>query len=420
MEKYQFNRYGRVVAMVVGCIAGLFIVENSFAQEQERSMYMYGKVRTAENTYQGYIRWGSEEVFWFDYFNAAKLNNNYRQNIRIERGGKNTSWFDIKDWGISSIWENKRSDVTHEFSCQFGNIKTMKMIGPTKVRIGLKNGKNLDVGGSNYNDLNTTIHVIDEEIGKVKIKWHRIISIDFGQGDKSTGETFGKSVYGKVNTYRKGSFTGYIQWDHDERVSNDLLDGDNRDGDVSIAFGKIAKIEKRGNGCNVLLNSGRDFYLTGSNDVDAGNRGVIVFVDGVGEVDIPWSSFVSAEFGVSQPKEVRFSDFKSPKGIEGSVYLHDDTKLTGKIVYDIDEVWEFETLEAEDDKISYRIPFEFIKKVEPKNYDYSLVTLKNEEKLLLGGLRDVSDSNDGLLVFSGNGEKPKYVSWEKISEIVFN
>ncbi|MEL7148164.1 MAG: hypothetical protein AAFO69_17450, partial [Bacteroidota bacterium] len=195
---------------------------------------------------------------------------------------------------------------------------------------------------------------------------------------------------------------------------------DSREGDLSIAFDKIAQIRKDGNGSRVTLQSGRDFYLTGSNDVNRENRGIVLHIEGGSEVEIPWRSFVSAEFVKPDQKMLSFSDYKAPRGIQGVVYLHDNATLEGKIIYDVDEVWELETVEADDDDIAYRIPFRSIKSIKPKNYDYSLITLKNGESLLLGGKRDVSDNNDGLLVFSKGDREPQHIPWERISEIVFN
>ena len=42
-----------------------------------------------------------------------------------------------------------------------------------------------------------------------------------------------------------GSFRGYIQWDQDECLSSDELDGENRDGEVSLRMGEIRSIERR-------------------------------------------------------------------------------------------------------------------------------------------------------------------------------
>ena len=54
----------------------------------------------------------------------------------------------------------------------------------------------------------------------------------------------------------------------------------------------------------------------------------------------------------------------------------------------------------------------------PKNYKYSNIELKNGENILIGEMQDVSDRNDGVLVFE-NKEDPVYFPWDKIEEIIF-
>ncbi len=46
-------------------------------------------------------------------------------------------------------------------------------------------------------------------------------------------DKFGEPLYGTVETY-DGTYSGYIQWDHDERIATDKLDGDAEDGKMSI------------------------------------------------------------------------------------------------------------------------------------------------------------------------------------------
>lgn len=418
MEKYLFNRRMKLLTTAMVMLSVVFVKSPLEAQEEDRSLMLYGTIETIDNNYKGYIRWGKDEAFWFEYFNAAKARNDYYRKNASKKDNSKTSWYDI-DWSISSIWEDKIPGVSHEFACQFGDIKELRMTGSERVKVYLKNGMELEVNGTGYTDIGTTVNIIDEEIGKVGIRWSKINKIKFSEGSQSNGDVHGNAIYGTVNTYRKGSFTGFIQWDADERFKSEMLDGDGEDGDVSIAFGKISSIKKYRSGSKVKLNSGREFYLTGSNDVNNENRGIILISDEIGQVKIPWRSFESVDFKKSDNSIFSYKDFKEPKGIEGTVFLHDDKSFSGKIIYDIDEVWELETLEGDDDDIEYKIPFRNIKSIAPKNYAYSMVTLVNGEKLLLGGGRDVSDKNDGLLVLEKGAGEPRLVDWDKISEIVF-
>ena len=81
-------------------------------------------------------------------------------------------------------------------------------------------------------------------------------------------------------------------------------------------------------------------------------------------------------------------------------------------------VWNF--LQGKDDDVEYIIPMESIKSIRPRNYDNSEIVLKNGTELMLGESRDVSEDNDGVLVFTSANGDPKYIAWEDVKEITFN
>jgi len=234
---------------------------------------------------------------------------------------------------------------------------------------------------------------------------------------KNLREKMGDALYGTVAFYG-GEYTGFIQWDHDERLSEDILDGDTRDGDVKIEFGKLASIERDRGGSNIVTKSGREMYLRGSNDVNSGNRGIIV-TTGFGRVDIPWNEFKKVTFSDAPSGAIAYSTFSDMKKLSGTVTTTDGKTLSGNIIYDLDETYTFEMLQGKDDDVEYIISMGNIKSISPKNYDYSTVVLKNGTELLLGDARDVNEDNDGVLVFTGSGD-PEYIRWEDIKNITFN
>jgi len=284
----------------------------------------------------------------------------------------------------------------------------------------LKNGVELDLEGGS-NDLGATINIYDFELGKIGLKWSRVERVDFSNTPTQLVENFGDPLYGVVKTTRKGSFEGLIWWDQDENIGTDKLDGDIKSEDISIEFSKINSIEKDGRGSQVSLYSGRQMYLEGSNDVNDENRGITVSVAGIGAVKIPWSEFVRLDFEKNPDLSAfYYNNFNKPIGITGTVKIIDNQNVTGSIIFDLDEAWELEMLEGDDDNIEYKIPFRNIKKIIPKNYNYSIIELKNGESLLLGDRRDVSESNDGVLVFKPGDEDPTYIRWKRIDEIILN
>ena len=230
----------------------------------------------------------------------------------------------------------------------------------------------------------------------------------------------GKPIIAKVNAGRKGTFTGVIQWDADERFSNEILDGEDRNGERDVPLRAVKKITRNRNGVNIVLKSGNEFYLTGSNDVNNGNRGIIIHDPSIGYIKVPWRDFFDMEVIEDESFVMSYNDSPTSKGLTGTVVTVDGEEYEGLLAYDLDEAWEFEILDANDDDVEFQIPFRNIKSIVPKNYNYSMVFLKNGESLLLGGTRDVSDDNDGILVFTEGRKDPIFVKWSKIDEIIFD
>lgn len=382
--------------------------------------FIYGKITTIDgNSYIGQMRWGDRgEGFWTDHFNGNKdENENYRylsreerneMRERRERNSRGWNYFNIS-WGRDD-WE-----TTHEFRTEFGNISKIDISRRSEVDLTLRNGDKIRVKDGS-DDFGTTITIMDQELGSTKLNWSRIESIEFMNTPSKIVSRIGDPLYGTVSYYG-GKITGWIQWDHDERYSTNVLDGDTRDGDMKIEFGNIKSIEKDGSGSNVVTTSGREIFLRGSNDVNSENNGIIVSTE-FGRVDISWREFRSVEFTKAPNSGKAYSAFAVEK-LSGTVETTNGEKYTGKIIFDLDEEYNFEMIQGEDDDIEYFIPLSNIKSFAPKNYDNASIVLKNGTELLLGNGRDVSEENEGVLVFSGAGD-PVYISYEKIKNITFN
>lgn len=397
-------------------VLGLLIALLAFAAEthaQTHEGFLYGKVYTSRNTYTGPIRWGTEEALWTDIFNAAKSDYSYEK--LVPKSESKDSWFDY-DWNFSSIWEDSPS---HQFTSQFGNFKEMIISHRDEVVIKLKNGGQITVDDDG-NDIGEELQVMDPDLGIINVKWDNIDRIEFLPTPAKLSTTFGVPLYGTVEGYRKEKYTGFIAWDNDERLSVDKLDGDSDDGDVAIKFGDVAMIEKRGRGCQVTLKSGREIYLDNSNDVNDENRGVLVAVKGIGVVRFNWDGFRKVTFSAPAETGQTFDEFTSPRFRSGTVTRLGDTDVAGRIVFDIDEALDFEMIEGVEDDVEYIIPLKNIRKITPKNADYSIVDLVSGQSLLLGDGRDVSSRNAGLLVFVKGKKEPIYVPWRGVDQVVFD
>lgn len=392
----------------------------------DSSLLIYGTVTTDEDRqYTGQLRWGDEEAFWFDFFNSSKPTNDFIEYLSddeldalhdndenhgiFQRNGRNWNW----------NWNNHGDkNHTHLFAIQFGDIASIDIGRRERIKLELKNGDIIRLEGGS-NDIGADIQVADQEIGNIKLDWHEVTKVEFLSTPSSIENHYGEPLYGTVKTI-DDSFTGYVQWDHDERLSEDELNGDHEDGELDIPFGTIRSIQAKRRGSEVELKSGRKFYLTGSNDVNDDNRGIIVNIEGLGRVDIPWDEFVEVQF-VDAPaiSNVDYASFnRGSMLIQGDVKLEKGEDMSGTIVFDLDEQYQCEMLNGKKDDIDYFIPFSNIHQITPLSRSKTEIELKSGKKIELRDAVDVDDNNDGALVFGQNDDDPEYAPWHEVEAIV--
>ncbi len=405
------------------------------AAAQNDEGYLYGEVSMINgDRYKGQLRWGSEEAFWDDMFNATKNENpfpDYLDRDDMEENGNRKSKNTYIRWndrsGFLSLWGDRGNIISisgtssRQFACRFGDIAELRPIGRDLVELTMRNGEKQEVGG-NTNDIGTKIKVYDDEIGIMDLSWDRIEKIRFLDGPKKLSNKMGEPLYGTLTTLKGGKFTGFIQWDNDECLSTDKLDGQSENGKMAIEFGNIASISPDGRGSRVTLRSGRNLYLYGSNDVDSRNRGIVVKNPEWGRVLVNWKNFDRLDFSDDIPGSgLAFKSFDKQKPIAGRLKTTDGESLAGLFAFDLDEYWNWEMLDGKDDGLEYQIPFQQIKSIKPKNYNYSLITLRSGRELILGETQDVTDRHDGVLVFKNSkDEAPVFVPWKKVEEFVFD
>lgn len=396
------------------CIQLLFSGHSTLFGQNESVIHGTVVTKSGEE-FTGFMRWGKEELYWHDLFNAEKQQSDqYKVNREEESSGL---WSGF-DWDLNSLWKNKYSNSSHLFACQFGEIQSLYVKRGDNVSLEMKNGiKILLNGGSN--DVGTTVNLYDYELGNVKLEWRKIDEIHFSEAPADADNPYGDGLHGQVKTRRNGTIEGFIKWDLDERCGEDVLDGDSKYGDQKIKFKNIAAIEKEGKGSIVTTHSGKEMKLVNSNDVDSGNRGIRVYNPNVGNIEIDWSDFRKVDFYAPENSSPHYSDYGVPQGLKAQIKTYDDGDYEGLIVYDIDEMWEIETLDGEDNDLSFQIPFRNIRKIKPKNDSYSMVYLWCGEDYLLGGSQDVRSSNNGILIFTSSKKDPISIKWNDIDEIVF-
>lgn len=371
--------------------------------------YLYGRVETVTgDSYRGQLRWGTEESFWDDIFNATKREN---ENLRyVDR-----KVLDRSNWRHWSGWDflGNHGGFEHLFAIRFGDLKRIHVRHGDDLVVEFRNGEELELRGGS-NDVGAEITVVDPKLGMRELKWNRIRTIEFKDTPAKLHDKLGEPIYGTVKSGRY-DFTGRIQWDHDECLTGDKLDGETRDGKVHIAFGDIAAIRKYRRGALVKLKSGSDLYLTGTNDVNYENRGVVVIVPRVGTVKIGWDDFDEARL-VPAPNSGRsYAEYAGGRALSGEVVTRDG-RYDGRIVFDLDESRDCELLHGSNGDTEYIIPFRDIARIKPEGRRRSVVALHMGLTIELEESQDVTRKNDGLLIFTGD-RAPKYVAWQDVVDV---
>lgn len=181
----------------------------------------------------------------------------------------------------------------------FGDIESIARHSSWGSRVTLKDGESFVLEGTNDVDASISgIEISDATLGAVKLEWNEFDRVDFhGAVDEVETANFdgGQTIRGTVETRDGDRYSGEIIWDADEMYTWEMLNGDIRDIEFHIEFGNIERIEKTSSGAQVTLRDGRSFELSDSNDVDRGNRGIIVRTDGR-DYEVDWSDFVEATF----------------------------------------------------------------------------------------------------------------------------
>jgi hypothetical protein len=374
--------------------------------------FLYGTVETRfGQKYTGVIRWGKEESFWDDHFNSVKVDLPYRKYLPDgERRQRKVIEMFGKDVDVS--WEGDYA--ARQFVARFGDIVSIEPAGKERADVHLKGGTVECVDGGS-NDVGIEITIYDESLGELKVPWERIDKIMFRPTPPNV-DVAGQRLFGDVTT-EVGEFSGFIQWDSDECLSTDKLDGESEDGKMSIPFGKIQSIAREGSHSRVRLTDGREVTLSGSNDVDESIRGILVEDPRYGRVKIGWNAFEQVTFRKSRDTGRAYEDYPASHEIRGTVRGRDGQVHSGRIVVDLDEAYTWEILNGSSADIDYLIPLNSVRSIEPQRRG-SLVVLRGGAQLDLREGKDVSDESDGVLIWTRETIKT-YLAWDDVQRIDF-
>src|SRR5262245_26227498 len=191
--------------------------------------FLYGRVTTLDGaTYEGRLRWGgSQEAFWGDFFDGTKRGNPWLDRVPPERRPKPRRRIAI--FGIELGDEVSRADAHRRFLARFGDIARIEARGRA-VRVKLKSGTAIDLDRLEAGDFDDGVRVLDSKRdskrdakrGVVDLDSLRIRTIELLPTARLDAVPY--RLYGTVRTAR-GDFTGFVQWDWENGVGSDELEG---------------------------------------------------------------------------------------------------------------------------------------------------------------------------------------------------
>ncbi len=384
---------------------------------------LYGKIYTVDDEIlEGFIRWDKNEASWDDVLDGTK-----ELDDRSYKKRKNRHYRDrpreVKVFGITVFSDD--GDFFTSWSgdalsgIRMGHIKAMVPVGDNEVELMLKSGETVELkgGSGDIGDDNREILIEDLDEGVVELYWDDIDKIEFEP--TPNGEcNFGVRLYGTLTTRRGEEYTGFVCWDMDETFDKDILDGDEKHRKRKIEFGRIKSIERHSSSsADVTLKSGKTMRLDDSNDVDRGNRGIIISDLNLGRIKVDWDEFDMIEF-TDPPPGPDYSSFDGGQRLTGTVHTEDGEKFTGEIKWDDDEEFTWEILDGEYYDVEIDIEFSFIKSIEKASRRSSRVTLKDGRTFKLRGSNDVDNDNKGIFIFDKGDEV--YVDWEDFDMVEFS
>ena len=382
--------------------------------------FLYGRVTTlGGSTWEGRLRWGGDqEAFWGDYFNGRKDANPWVVHVPPERLPEERRGFSV--FGIEFGGRKRDADFVRLFMARFGDISRIEARGGD-VRVTLKSGAVYDLDRLEASDFDDGVRVWDERRGEVTLDSTRIRSIELLPAGPSRAAP--SRLYGTVRT-RHEEFNGFVQWNREDCVGTDELEGRTDAGEQRFRFDTIRSIARRSpEGYLVTLLDGREVALSGTSEAGDGNRGTYVDDPRYGRVLVSWDAFERLDFtpGGSGPG---YGDFPPGRPLAGSVTTLDGRRLAGRLVYDLDESEITETLDAPAQGVDYTIPFGLVASIAPAQSDEggtarARVTLHDGEELKLERKGDLGERNAGVLVFAEGRPSPEYVPWADVERIDF-
>ncbi|MFZ5981839.1 MAG: hypothetical protein ACOYVF_14560 [Candidatus Zixiibacteriota bacterium] len=393
----------------------------------DNSDRLYGKITTVDgDILEGMIRWDKNEGCWVDILNGDKelSKNNLREMDRESRKNYSSRHKSIKLFGMQII-DSDEDNIFYSDRAQsgirFGHIKQMEMVDDDAVLLILKSGEEVELE-NNSTDIGTSIREIvieDKDEGEMELVWDDIESIEFMSAPDTDPSVFGERLYGTLTTRRGEKFSGFVCWDIDELFEDDVLDGNDDNRKRKVKFDKIQAIERySSSGASVILKSGDEMILRGTNDVDDDNRGIVISDPNLGDVQVEWDDFDRLDFDKA-PNKIGYDRFDGGHPLKGTVYTEDGDSYKGLIRWDNDEEYSWEILDGNSRDIDFNIEFGNIKQIQKQSYRGAEVTLWDGRTFSLRESNDIDEDNKGIFITADDGDDI-LVEWDEFNRVEFD
>lgn len=392
------------------------------AQAQQDFSYadrLYGVVTTDDgDRYEGFLRWTDNEGSWSDFLNGDKeLDEDHLRQARELGGERERRGFSL--FGIRISFDHDGSTEASS-GIRFGHVASLERRRGGRAEIVLLSGETVEFdGGSSDIGSGMSLTIEDPSRGTVELDWSDLERVDFAEAPAGA-RSLAQRLYGTLRTQEGQTFTGFVAWDSDEILTSDVLDGEEKGRDREIPFGNIASIHRfSSSGARVVLTNGEEIVLKDSNDVDDGNRGIIIADPQLGQVTVDWDEFLDLTFSPAPADAAPRSRFDGGRRLRGAVELADGRTISGAIRWDNDEEFSWEGLDGEADYVEMDIEFSNIASIRRLGDDAAEVTLRDGRTFEMSGSNDVDDHNKGIFVTDSDG-RVAMVRWEDFRAVRFD
>lgn len=409
-------------------VAALALASQLAAQGGPAPDRLYGRVLTAGGErLEGYLRWDRGEIQWGDFLDgekelppawlveAERLDEEYRRRRERERS--------VTVLGVRVSWDDD-DDVPPPASAsavRFGHLRSLTVLDERRARAVLKSGVEIDLhaAGTDLGRSFRGLVVEDRQRGPVELGWSDLAGVDFLGAPPEAPPPAAQRLYGTVTPRTGAALSGFVTWDLDEAVATDVLDGEQGGRERDVPFAEIATIERLdGRSARVVLATGQEVVLRGTNDVNERNRGVEISVPAFGRVTVPWNELKALRLGAARAGP-GYDAFDGGGPLAGTVETVDGARVAGRIRWNNDKEATWEVLRGRSNGLEYGVELGAVESVERVGSSSARLTLRDGRQVLLEGSSDVDATSRGLFVVPRGGGETVLVRWRDVARVTF-